>query len=391
MVDKKLIKKIGVEVSALGFGCMRFPTLDGDASKIDEPKAIEMLDYAMANGVNYYDTAYQYHDGYSANFLGKALVSRYPRDSFYLANKIPLWLCKDRQHMIDMFEDQLVRCKTDHFDFYLIHSVDRSNFDLIKEYGAYDFLKQKQKEGVIKYLGFSFHDNAELLETVLNTYEFDFCQLQLNYLDWTLQKADEVYAVIEKHDIQCMVMEPVRGGFLAKAGEEIFKKNFNATPPEMALRWVGSKKNVAVVLSGMSSLDQVKENIETFTNFEPIKEEDLKVYDEVLDQINSMNAIPCTGCRYCMPCPAGVHIPAIFRAYNDFKRIGRPIIAMVSYRHALSDEEKATSCVECRACMEHCPQHIEIPEMLKVAHEVLENVTTPDRMEGYDITVGTDA
>ena len=389
MVQKRTIKRINVEVPQLGLGLMRLPLKPGGTpADIDEEKAIEMVDYAIEHGVNYFDTAYMYHDGVSANFAGKAL-SRHPRNSYFLANKIPVYICQSPQEMDEMFEDQLKRCKTDYFDFYLVHAMDRTNIDKTHQFNTYEFLEKKRAEGKIRYLGFSFHDNAALLQQILNEHKWDFCQVQLNYLDWVMQRGKELYDVIEKNDIQCMVMEPVRGGYLAKFNEQIEQilKSYapDASIASWGIRWAASLKNVATVLSGMSNMDQLKDNIATLSDFKPLTQEEHALLEKVREELTKVGSIPCTGCRYCMPCPAGVNIPGTFRAYNDYKQIGRAIIAISSYQHGMDESEKAINCVECGQCAEHCPQHLEIPTLLQKAHKELSEAITYDRMPGYHI------
>lgn len=224
---------------------------------------------------------------------------------------------------------------------------------------------------------------------MLTKYDFDFCQLQINYLDWDLQKASEVYGTIVKHGIQCMVMEPVRGGYLAKFGEkieDIFKTaNPSASIASWGIRFAASLENAACVLSGMSSMEQLKDNIATLSDYKPITDDERSVLDHVLEEMKTLGAIPCTGCRYCMPCPVGVNIPGTFRAYNDFKQAKRGILAISSYQHGIPSEEKADNCIECRQCVENCPQHLDVPELLKVAHAELSTATTPDRKPGFKI------
>lgn len=359
-------KNTDLEISLLGLGCMRLPRLDPEKPAIDDARAKEMLDYALANGVNYIDTAYMYHEGDSERFLGEALAGR-DRASYYLADKMPVWMAKEPGDVEKIFNDQLRKLKTDYIDFYLLHSQNKANFAKCREYGVYEFLAKKKAEGVIRHLGFSFHDTPDVLAEIVNTYDWDFAQIQLNYADWEIQDARRQYEILAEHGIPCIVMEPVRGGALADvcpSANEMFKAaRPEASIASWAIRYAASKPNVMVVLSGMSNMDQLKDNLTTMTDFQPLTADEEALCYRAAKEWRMKDVIPCTGCRYCMDCPAGVDIPAMFAMFNDYtmnKTRGK-------YARALTEADPSTrphNCVACGQCAEHCPQHIAIPDKM---------------------------
>ncbi|MDR0554414.1 MAG: aldo/keto reductase [Treponema sp.] len=366
---KRRVESVKADVSLLGFGCMRLPVLDGDSSKIDYPAAQKMIDRAIAAGVNYFDTAWPYHNKMSEIFVGAAL-SKYPRDSYYLASKMPTWekFAAPQEDMEKLFSEQLRKCRTDYFDFYLVHSLDVEHYNSFKRYGMYDFLKKKKDEGKIRHLGFSFHDNPELLKDIVKHYVWEFAQIQLNYLDWELQDAKGEYEILTENRLPVIVMEPVRGGALATLNDKalaILKKaNPAASPASWAIRFAASLPNVMTVLSGMSSLEQVEDNLKTMERFTPLNDAEYEVLQEAAAAYRASDAIPCTNCRYCADCPAGVNIPRIFSHYNLYQVSKNKGGFMGNYR-TLLEREKAHNCVNCGQCMEHCPQGIKIPDRLK--------------------------
>lgn len=365
-------KDTGLNISLLGMGCMRLPRKDTETFDVDYEKAQEIIDYAYAHGINYYDTAYIYHGGDSEKFLGTAL-KKYPRDSFYLADKMPVWATKCKEDVPKIFEEQLERCGVEYFDFYLMHSVQQSNWDKYVEYGVYDYLLEQKKKGRIRYLGFSFHDSPEFLEKVVNTYKFDFAQIQCNYVDWDgAQDAKGQYEVLEKYGLPTIVMEPVRGGALAAPGEAV-ESMLKAARPDAsiaswAIRFNVSKPNMMVVLSGMSNMEQVMDNVKTVTNFEPLTAEEEELIAKAGETYRTKDLVPCTGCRYCMDCPFGVEIPKNFAIFNDFVR-SENRKAFVEAMDTLSEEQRATNCKACGRCATHCPQLITIPDKLKMIAE----------------------
>ncbi len=345
---------------------MRLPKAKEGSEEIDRKKAQEIVDYAYAHGINYFDTAYRYHAGDSEIFVGEAL-KKFPRESFYLASKMPIWEAKEPADVERIFQDQLSRCQVDYFDFYLCHSQSKDNFAKLQEFHAYEFLKKMKEEGKIRYLGFSFHDTPEVLRHIVETYEWDFAQIQLNYLDWEMQDAKGQYEILTEHGIPVMVMEPVRGGSLASLCEESDRILKEARPDKSiaswAIRYAASLPNVQVVLSGMSNLEQIEDNVSTTAEFEPLSKEEYAVLEKALEVYRKNHLVPCTGCRYCMDCPFGVDIPAVFKVYNQYainKRAGDFL-----KRYDELGEAGPESCQACGTCMQQCPQKIEIPERMR--------------------------
>ena len=360
------MEKLGVETSLLGFGCMRFPT-NADGS-IDEKKAEQMLDAAYAAGVNYFDTAYPYHDGASEPFVGRVL-DKYDRDSYYLATKLPVWLVEKEEDTERIFLEQLERLHKDHVDFYLLHALGKERWEKVKELKIIEACERLRQQGKIKYLGFSFHDEYEVFEEILTGYTWDFCQIQFNYMDNEEQAGDKGYALAEKMGVPMVIMEPIRGGSLSGFAPDINEK-FRAMDPEAsiasyALRWVASHPNVKVVLSGMSTPEQTADNLKTFGNFKPLSEAEEAMIGDVVATLRSRVQNGCTGCRYCMPCPAGVNIPMSFKAWNDYHVFGTYDACRYFWDVEIPEENKPKNCMECGKCEEACPQHISIREDLK--------------------------
>ena len=360
---------LGDSPSLLGFGCMRFPLKDpADPASIDVPAARELIRRAWEGGVNYFDTAWPYHGGRSEAFLGEAL-GEFPRDSYYLATKIPTWeVIRSRRDAEEIFSQQLERCRTDHFDFYLMHNLNRQNFENVQKIGLFDLLARKKDEGKIRHIGFSFHDTPAMLERIVDTYPWDFAQIQLNYLDWTLLGAKKQYEILHGHHIPVAVMEPVRGGMLARVGPDSAALMRQAAPARSqaswALRFAASLPGVMVVLSGMGSMEQVHDNLETFEHFAPLDAAECRLLEQVAENLKKVGAIPCTGCRYCADCPQGVNIPKIFAIYNQFCMRKEPVFFRNDYR-TIPEEEQAHHCIQCGFCEAHCPQRIPIIRTLR--------------------------
>lgn len=370
-VTRRPFRNTAQTVPLLGFGCMRLPTLEG--GKIDIATVRKMVERAMKAGCNYFDTAYMYHGGQSERCMGEVLKA-YPRDSFYLTDKMPVWSAQDAAGVERIFKEQLERCQTEYFDFYLVHSLNKANWDLAQKFKAYEFLSQMKKEGKIRRLGFSFHDTPEVLKTIIQSHEWDFCQIQLNYLDWDLYRSREQYEIAAEAGVPLVIMEPLRGGVLASlspdATEILKKANPEASAASWAFRFVGSLPNVMCILSGMTRPEHLEDNIKTFSPLKPLTDDERKVLDEALLAYRKKLAVPCTACRYCMPCPFGVQIPRIFGIYNQYKASGNRW-QFNSHYNSLPKSGRADSCVGCRRCVQHCPQKIQIPEMLaKIAEEV---------------------
>ena len=370
MIDRRLIPQLGCEISRLGYGGMRFPK-NGD--EVDVEEAVKLLRKAYDMGVNYFDTAVVYHKGESEKIFGKAFEI-YDRSSYYLADKMSIWVCKDEQEMKDLFERQLKTLKTDYIDFYLVHSLNRNHYQKVKEFHCVEFLQEMKRQGKIKHLGFSFHDTYPVFTQILDDYDWDFVQIQLNYLDWQNQGAEQLYRELEKRNLPCMVMEPVRGGYLATLDEQRAKPFLEMEPnrsiASWAIRWVESLPQVTVVLSGMSDMAQLEDNVAMMTNFEPMNEKELEAVAKVVEEIRKVNDIPCTGCRYCMDCPMGVDIPEIFAIYSRLKIFGKDKSFVEDYKEVMENGNGAEHCVGCQQCMNHCPQSIEIPDKLAMIHRL---------------------
>lgn len=368
MMEKRRMEKLNAELSLLGFGCMRFP-LNADG-KIDEPEAEKMLDRAIAAGVNYIDTAYPYHDGASEPFVGRAL-KKYDRKSFYLATKLPAWLVNTADDVDKYFQEQLDRLQTDYIDFYLIHNMNKDGWHKFESLGGVEKMVKLQEQGKIRYLGFSFHDQYEVFEEILNYRDWDFCQIQFNYMDTEEQAGLKGYELAESKGIPMVIMEPIKGGTLARLPEDVTSKfralDANATSASYALRWVGSFPNVKVILSGMSTMEQVEDNLKTFETFKPLTVEERTVIDDVVKTLRSRVQNGCTGCRYCMPCPFGVDIPGSFSAWNNYHMYRNYDLVSWNWEIGVGEAKQPKNCAKCGACEKKCPQHLHIREDLERA------------------------
>lgn len=360
-MEKRKLEKLGIETSLLGFGCMRFPvTAEG---KINEPEAERMLDKAIAAGVNYIDTAYPYHGGDSELFVGKAL-KKYDRSSFYLATKLPVWLVHSLEDVDRLFQEQLDKLQTDYIDFYLLHALGRGRFDDMVKLGVVERLAELKEQGKIRYLGFSFHDGYDAFEHIINYREWDFCQIQLNYMDAEEQAGLRGYKLAEEKGVPLVIMEPVKGGSLANFAEDITGR-FRSLDPEasvasFAMRWVGSLPGVKVILSGMTTMEQVEDNLKTFGNFKPLSEKESQEISDIVALIKGRVKNGCTGCRYCMPCPAGVDIPGNFRAWNTYHMYQNYNVVRWNWENDLGESKQAKCCVKCGKCEAACPQKLSI-------------------------------
>lgn len=371
-MEYRTMEKLGVSPSLLGFGCMRFP-LNPDGS-ICEPEAEKMLDTAIKAGVTYIDTAYPYHQGNSEPFLGRVL-KKYDRKSFYLATKLPMWDVNSLEDAKRIFQEQLDRLQTDYIDFYLLHCLDKEKWDNTLKLDLIPYMEELQKEGKIRFFGFSFHDEFEVFKTILTYRNWDFCQIQYNYADTDIQAGDRGYSLAEELGVPMVIMEPVKGGALATLPKEVtaaFKDYApEASTASWALRWVATKPNVKVVLSGMSTPEQVEDNLRTFKSFQPLSLKEKELVAEVANLIKQRTRNGCTGCAYCMPCPFGVNIPKNFHIWNELGMYGNEQRAKQAYFKDLEDKERADKCQKCGKCEEVCPQGISIRENLKEAAKEL--------------------
>lgn len=364
--------------SKLGFGLMRLPKDKQGQIKLDEVQ--RMVDSYMERGFNYFDTAYVYEGSEEA--IRQTLVEKYPRDVYTLADKLPVWKLTCQEDVERIFQESLNRTGVDYFDFYLLHSVEKSHYPTYEKYQCFDFIQEMKKQGKIKYMGFSFHDDADFLDKVLTEHpEIDFVQLQLNYLDWEngVIQSRRNYEVARKHHKSIIVMEPIKGGTLASFSDDIEKIYKDYAPQKSiaswALRYVASLDGVMTILSGMSNAQQMNDNLDTMTHFEKINNEEAKLIKQVTDQVLSYPTIPCTKCRYCTPgCPMHIQIPDLFTAYNSAKMYGENRRYQTYYKdHSTGDYQPAKACIACGQCESVCPQHLEIISLLKEVSEVFDS------------------
>ncbi len=373
--------KTGIDVSALGFGLMRLPVIDKDNSKIDEVKAAEMVRYAIDNGVNYFDTAFPYHaadftkGGSSEPFLGKVL-KEINRKDIYIATKLPSWIISSRADMDRLLDQQLERLNTDYIDFYLLHGLNRNMWKNLQDNNALEFLDKALDSGRIKFAGFSFHDDISVFKEITDAYEWKFCQIQYNYFDQDFQAGREGLNYASERDIAVVVMEPLRGGALVNRlpfeVRQLMKSSGNGwSNVEWAMRWIWSHSDVATILSGMSDIGQLRENIALAgeVSEEFLTEKDSKIIEEAKKMLEDLQKVSCTTCGYCTPCPEGVDIPRNFSLFNDHHMFRDPA-AVMRYRTFLSDQGKASNCIQCGLCLEKCPQQIAIPEELEKVAEL---------------------
>jgi len=380
-MEKRQFKNTDEYVSLLGFGLLRPPLKDG---KINGTEWLRMTDYAIENGINYFDTNCAYQNGRGESLIGE-IVRKHGRNKIIIATKMPMYKVKTSIEIEELFFTQLKRLATDYIDYYLFHAVKSSNWANFKKSGLYDFLLTKKKEGKIRHIGFSFHDKPELLTEIVNEYDWDFAQIQLNYMDWTLQNAKEQYNILKDKSLPIIVMEPVRGGTLAMLCQEsleIFNDaNPNVSTASWAIRYAASFPEVLCVLSGMSNMDQVVDNVTTFKNFKLIDESEYAVIQKALNVYLKMGDIPCTGCQYCIECPKNIDIPTIFSIYNIYLHKnkgnldnGRTSESNFLFSYGIIPKTRtANLCVNCGLCINHCPQHIDIPaNLMKVIQKVKE-------------------
>ena len=369
-MEMRRIDKLGVTTSLLGFGCMRFPTLEDGG--IDREKSVKMLDMAFERGVNYFDTAYPYHQGESEPFLGEYLNGK-ERDSYFLATKLPVWEINSVEDAGAMFEKQLSRLQKDYVDFYLLHALDRKEFREMRDLGVIDFCEELKKQGKIRFLGFSFHDDYSAFEEIVNYKDWDFCQIQYNYMDVAEQAGDRGYNLTVEKNIPLIIMEPVKGGSLAGLPEDIRKilGSPEKSTASFAMRFVGSRSNVKVILSGMSTMEQVEDNLNTFADFQPLTEEEENNIVKVRDALNARVKNGCTGCRYCMPCPKGVDIPRNFKIWNNYSIYGDEEELRRRIDELIRDGAGASQCVSCGLCEMKCPQRILVRDNLKTFSKLL--------------------
>jgi predicted aldo/keto reductase-like oxidoreductase len=366
----------------LGFGFMRLPLTDSeDYSSVNQILVNRMADYYLEQGFTYFDTAYVYHMSISETVVKKALVERHSRETFTIADKMPTWMITGPADYKRLFNEQMKRCGTDFFDYYLLHNIDLKNYENTLKYGGFDFMKKIKADGRVKHIGFSYHDKSDLLDRILTDHpEMEFVQLQINYADWDNEgiQSRRCYETAVKYKKPIIVMEPVKGGSLACVSEEI-ERLFRAYHPNMstaswALRFAASLKGVFVVLSGMSSFEQVVDNVSYMHDFIPLNSKEKEIIKKATEIINHNMAIPCTSCRYCVDsCPQKIPIPQYFALYNDQKQFGLSPNQMTYYTNLVREYRKASDCIECQQCKEHCPQRIDIVKQMKEVAKVFDS------------------
>ncbi|SCW31546.1 hypothetical protein SAMN02910456_00495 [Ruminococcaceae bacterium YRB3002] len=370
MIDLSVMPK-------LGFGLMRLPENDG---VVDVEQVKRMVDLYMEAGLNYFDTAYVYHGGKSEVVAREALVERYPRDSFMLTTKMPIWSVNEDADLDRIFNEQKTRAGVDYFDLYLLHSVEDSNYEKYEKFDVFSWALKKKESGEIKHMGFSYHGSPELLPVILDKHpEVEFVQIQLNYADWTnpVVRSGDLYGILSERGIPIIVMEPVKGGSLASLKPELEDK-FKALRPDSsiaswAMRFVGSLPGVMTILSGMSTEEQMKDNISTFTGFEPLSDDEKKVVEEVTKIMLDTPTIACTACRYCVDgCPMNISIPDIFRTVNTIRLYGDGFRPHAFYNGLIQTHGRAGDCLSCGQCESVCPQHLPIIELLSEASGLLD-------------------
>ena len=386
-MKRRRIGRTGEEASILGFGCMRLPVIDKKEHRIDEKRASAMVRYAIDHGVDYFDTAYPYHrsqrssKGWSEPFLGKVLKDGL-RDEVKLATKLPSWLIKNRKDMDRYLDEQLKRLRTDHIDFYLLHGLNKTFWPNLKKHDVTDFLDDALADGRIRHAGFSFHDELPLFKEIVDSYEWGFCQIQYNYMDENIQAGTRGLKYAAGKGLGVIVMEPLKGGFLGNKLPRIVKRTLrkermSRSPAELALRFLWDKPEVSVVLSGMSTMGQLRENIAIAGEDRPdgLYKGERTLIEKVKRQLEGRTRVDCTGCKYCMPCPSGVNIPECFEHLNHGYMYDDLAYARRAYAWSLKPENMASKCTECGKCLEVCPQHIPIPERLKDVVNMLEKAS----------------
>jgi predicted aldo/keto reductase-like oxidoreductase len=367
--------KLDWQVSALGFGAMRLPVIESDdGAKVDEPKAIEMIRYAIDHGVNYVDTAYPYHGGQGEVVVGQALQDGY-REKVKLATKLPCWLVEKPEDFDRLLDEQLEKLQTDHVDFYLLHAVWRERWDRMQEMDALAWAEKAIADGRIGHLGFSFHGTLPLFKEVIDAYDWTMCQIQYNLLNEDVQAGTEGLAYAAERGVAVVIMEPLLGGALVNPPPDVQRvwDEAGQTPADVALRWLWHKPQVSVVLSGMNALEQVQQNLESAekSGVGRLTQEEHELVARVQAAYRGLESIPCTKCAYCMPCPNGVNIPRNFELYNQAVAYNTESLSKSLYNYHMPEAERASACIACRECEEKCPQQIEISDWMVQVHEKL--------------------
>lgn len=363
--------RVDFNASVLGFGCMRFPVLDNDQAKIDQEKVDEMIHYAIDHGVNYFDSAYVYHGGHSEEALGRALKGGY-REKVKITSKMPTWMVKERADYMRFLDESIKRLDTDYIDMYLIHSLDKDRLKLMEKTDGFAAVDEYKKSGKAKTVGFSFHDDLETFKRIVDRYDWDFCQIQLNYMDDHYQAGVEGLEYAASKGLAVIVMEPLRGGKLAKTPAAPVQKvwdraDVKRSPVEWALRWVWNHPEVSLLLSGMSTLEQVKDNVRIAdeARANSLTDKELALIAEAKETYGSLAKVNCTACEYCMPCPFGVNIPGNFTYYNEAFIYDDLEGRKADYNRWMEPKSRADQCRQCGKCEKLCPQKIQIRKRLK--------------------------
>jgi len=374
--------KLDWKPSALGFGAMRLPILDNDTAKIDEPLATRMIRTAIDAGVNYVDTAWPYHKEQSEPFVGRCLQDGY-RDKVKLATKMPSWLIKEEADFDKHLNIQLANLQTDHIDFYLLHALNKTYWPNLRDLGVFEWAEKAIASGRIRHLGFSFHDELPLFKEIVDAYDWTFCQIMYNYMDIAFQAGREGLYHAANKGLAVVVMEPLRGGSLTQAAPQPVSDLWSSaatqrSQADWALQWLWHQPEVSLLLSGMTEMSHVEENLQSASKsgVGTLSSDELAVVDRVREAYRALSPIPCTNCKYCMPCPSGVAIPNIFSTYNAYKMYGDEEGAKRIYNQFMKPENRADQCVECGQCEQACPQQIEIIDWLKKAHAFLTETAT---------------
>ncbi|MGL4484992.1 MAG: aldo/keto reductase [Anaerovoracaceae bacterium] len=372
-------KKTGEDVSLMAMGCMRLPLVPGGSfADVDENAATKMIRTAIDKGVNYVDTARMYHDFKGEYFVGKALEDGY-REKVFLADKMPVWLVKDEEEQRATFEDQLKQCQTDHFDFYILHNVNKAVWKRAKKLNTLKFMEEMKAAGKIRHIGFSYHDDADFFKEVIDAYPWDFCQIQLNYMDENLQAGLAGLKYAGSKGIPVIIMEPLKGGKLTDILPDSIKDFWNQadvkrSPAEWALRWVADFPEVLTILNGVSNFEQMEENFRVLSESTPnsLTEKEKAIIKEVADEYNKLIKYSCTECKYCMPCPQGINIPMIISFYNDWFLYGKNPKLLDDYPVWNPKGNQASDCTACKECESHCPQSLPISEIMEKAAKIFE-------------------
>lgn len=370
----RTFKKLDREVSLLGMGAMRLPeTEDG---QINEPEAIDIIRSAIDAGINYVDTAFGYHNGKSEGLVGKALRDGY-REKVLLADKMPIWLAKDEEHMKEMFQTQLERLDTDYIDMYLVHSVNKPNWKRIKKLNLMPFLEEMKAAGKIKHIGFSFHDSYEFFEEVLDSYPWEFCQIQLNYMDKDIQAGVKGLKLAAEKGLSVIIMEPLKGGKLTTGIPPTVQELWDnapvkRTPAEWGFKWLANMPEVTLILSGMSSREQLQQNIATVSaaDLNVLSDKERELIDKVSDEYNRLIKYSCTGCEYCLPCPQKLKIPDLIDTLNEWNIYGQNPATKMEYIEWVPEGRHASDCISCKACEKKCPQGLPIAQIMKDTAEI---------------------